>query len=49
MNSESDYVFSMFQASNLLRDSSVGENPINFVVSRMQILTTPQVKHKLAT
>ncbi|XP_029182362.2 A disintegrin and metalloproteinase with thrombospondin motifs 6-like [Acropora millepora] len=29
-------------ASNLLRDSSVGENPINFVVSRMQILTTPQ-------
>lgn len=29
-------------ASNLLRDGSIGENPINFVVSRMQILTTPQ-------
>lgn len=29
-------------ASNLLRDGSVGENPMNFVVSRMQILTTPQ-------
>lgn len=29
-------------ASNLLRDSSIGENPMNFVVSRMQILTTPQ-------
>ena len=36
------------QASNLLRDSSLGENPVNFVVSRMQILTTPQVKHNLA-
>ena len=32
------------QASNLLRDGSIGENAINFVVSRMQILTTPQVK-----
>ena len=31
------------QASNLLRDGSIGGNPINFVVSRMQILTTPQV------
>ena len=32
------------QASNLLRDGSIGENAFNFVVSRMQILTTPQVK-----
>ncbi|KAK3730048.1 hypothetical protein QZH41_009566, partial [Actinostola sp. cb2023] len=29
-------------ASSLLRDSSLGDNPVNFVVSRMQILTTPQ-------
>ncbi|KAM7451153.1 disintegrin and metalloproteinaseith thrombospondin motifs protein [Porites harrisoni] len=29
-------------ASNLLRDASIGESPVNFVVSRMQILTTPQ-------
>jgi len=29
-------------ASNLLRDGSIGQNQVNFVVSRMQILTTPQ-------
>jgi len=29
-------------ASNLLRDGSIGESPVNFVISRMQILTTPQ-------
>ncbi|XP_078346439.1 A disintegrin and metalloproteinase with thrombospondin motifs 6-like isoform X2 [Oculina patagonica] len=29
-------------ASKLLRDGSIGENPVNFVVSRMQVLTTPQ-------
>ncbi|XP_032220130.2 A disintegrin and metalloproteinase with thrombospondin motifs 6 isoform X2 [Nematostella vectensis] len=29
-------------AGNILRDSSLGENPINLVVSRMQILTTQQ-------
>ena len=35
------------QASGLLKDSSIGSNPINLVITKMQIHTIPQVRIKL--
>ena len=34
---------SSIQASGFLKDSTIGSNPINLVITKMQIHTTPQV------